>query len=452
MIRCGAHPAVIAAWQCSDCSQALCEDCAAADRVGRMPIVRCAICGGLTEELRSYRDVAPYWRMPLIAAQAIARPEGLLQLLALGLLFSVLDFALLLAPILQGGFLIGYLLLVVRHVADGKETLPQPDLEHVGGAAGSVLRFMVASLILWLPLLSYLTANELALDVLNEASTARSDPIAVAIFVVVLVLLPVTVMVAAIGDSLVTMLHPGTLWSVLRVLGRDYLGATLVWFGVLAVQYPVSWLLDATLGRVPIPVLVTAVDWAIWLAVPVMSSSVLGRVLYQHGERLGLLLPDAKLLPQRPEAEARGLLRPPPKPSDADAIPDDMDLSLSLGDPLAVPNHGETLEAALNRGDDQAAYELWRVVRAGSSVTLPVAAEVLLAGVLERRGEAVAAAHAWSRAVQAAPEGEHAPGALLGFSRLMRKMGKTAQADALLDQLRTRFPDHPTTRDAAEKK
>lgn len=470
---CTEHARTLAAWRCLECRRALCEECGAA---GRVKLIHCAYCDGVSVPMTWYADPEPFWRaLPRFMRYMLTTRDGLIQLVALAFALLVLRIGLFIGMLVGIFLFTSYYLLIVRAAADGETELPPPSLEVLGGIGGALLRLLVASAWLWAPVALYLNYREGLVDLLMGSGRPLGDAVGILIALLVAALMPACVVIAAIGDSLIPMVDPRTALRLVRSVPRDYAQAAGFWVAMWGADRLLAWVLELTLGQLPIPVLPTFVIITAGLVPAFMSAYALGRIAYQNGPRLGLYpveeleklqVPDAK--PRAPRHKRRderddilpmdmGLVAataslgpaptaPPPSFEGiplADELPADEAIRL-VPDERQLHSRG-TLGELLEAGDNRAALTAYRQFRqyGVGDLDLTASQELALAGALEEAADLAGAAQALQRAAERDLTGPHAPQAIFSLAILLiERLGNNAAGEALLHQITENYADH----------
>ena len=442
-LPCSDHPETLAAWTCLGCEKALCEECGAWDIHHRMSLARCVHCGGVGQPVTFSARIEPLREaVPRFIRYLFTTMDAALQLAALTLVMAVIG----IIPIfffLPKVVLVAYYLLVVRHAADGEETLPEPSLESLGGASGAVLRFLVTGAFIILPTAGYLVWN----DLLFEVDKWHKSPAFIALVVYSCVFAPAALIVASIGRDYVEMANPLAAVRVVLGVPRDYARVALIWTGTVVADLLFMGLIYWLASVAYVPILGWLVTLYLGLLIPVISAFILGRLIFEHGVDFGLRTPEDLLRRQVPDATPRGQLQLQ-RASD----PDEPEVGLDLTDTeLPLPL---TLGEALAAEKREAAVAAWRELTAASKPlpTLPALQLITLAEALEGAREYTAAARAWSAAANDELDGPWAAAAIFGLAELLAgPLGKRDHARPLYQQLVDSFPEDPVSARAQER-
>ncbi|MBN2496610.1 MAG: hypothetical protein JXR96_18620, partial [Deltaproteobacteria bacterium] len=201
MITCSMHSRAKAAWRCTECHKDLCPDCAASGESQSGAVVRCKHCGALAIPLMEHREIQPYWKMFPAFLGAIVSLEGLLQILAVAVVMYLVSFIPLLGGLLSLSLWIAYYFSVIRKAAFGAERLPTiSDFENpLDDMVAPLLRFVLASLILWAPTVWYIASHPDLVFVIKKPLLLFTDPVLILIMLAGILYFPGTIITAAIS-------------------------------------------------------------------------------------------------------------------------------------------------------------------------------------------------------------------------------------------------------------
>lgn len=451
MTRCSQHPNARAAWRCTKCGADLCPGCAAEDIIHGGKIVRCVTCSGVAEVLRVRREVVPYWGMFGTFLKAIFSLEGLLQFLALALILYLVAHVPLVGGILYGGVWVSYYFLIINKAAYGNAKLPRPAdfTDFVDDMVLPLIRFIAATLILWIPTYLYVRSRIGFGNLFANPVEALADPVLILIVVVSVAYFPGAIITAAVTRSTLAMLNPLVILGiVLRIPGHYFL-TVLVW-GIMNVTD--VWLLGhlaPVLGRFYLPLLTPVLLIALGLIVPILTAFVLGWLIHQNGEVLGFVSARELMVAEVPGAVPRAALpsrsEPPPESQPEPVKPIPLEPEPDL-DPARA------LESSLKSGDNDAAMDAYRKLQAaGLTPDLPPPPELRLANILERQGLSLDAAHACRRAAEKDPQGPLATRAIFTAARLLvERVGEVEQGKTMYRYLVENYPQDPLAQRAQE--
>ena len=312
MNTCTLHSNARAAWRCNRCQSHLCPKCAAPDERHGAKLVRCVQCGGMAEPLMVRKEIKPFWAMFPTFFKNMFSVGGLLQLFGLGALLGFLGwlgtFPLfgILSLFIYLGLYATYYFLVVSKATEGEEGLPE--LEDFGGF-GEILvtafRFIMSIAILWAPAVLYLWNSSVSY---HEPTDIITDPFLVIILLLSFLYVPGAIITTAVSQSLVAILNPVNVMRIALSIPGDYIVASVVWGVINVLQVLFKMALNATLGKVAIPLLIPWIYQVLTLILPFASAFVLGWVIHQNGEKFGLLGPSDLMEPELPNATPQGVL------------------------------------------------------------------------------------------------------------------------------------------------
>jgi hypothetical protein len=273
--------------------------------------------------------------LPTFLKDMLAGP-GLVQFLVLAFVLWVFSWLPFVGKLLYILCLPAYLLHVVRESAKGAETLPGvPDLDDVySDMIFPAIRFIVASLMLWVPAVIYLFWYIGLRTLLEEPLTALTDPTLALIIIASVILYPAMFMAAAIGRSFAAMFNPVVLFGVILRLPGQYFLVVGIWalLGLVNAGMVVTiFLLDAVIH---IPVVSGLLSQAVALVIPITVSFLFGRFVYQNAVALGHMTEEEFKVPEYPGAKPR-VTWPlvPPAPAAETALEQDIEpLELTLSD------------------------------------------------------------------------------------------------------------------------
>ncbi len=471
MHTCTHHSNARAAWICSKCGATLCPACAIGDEVQRVPIIRCIHCGGVSQQIMTTKEIVPYWGMFATFLKALFCPRGLLQVLALGAGMFFLGLMPLIGWALALGLYAGYYFLVITHFAYGEENLPVPDdfNDVWDNLISPFLRFVVATLILWVPALLYIHHKLGLFFLLRYPNTMFHDPVLVVIVILSIVYFPGAMITAAVSESTFAMLNPlYVIGMVVRIPGQ-YLLTVVVW-GMMSVAnvylkaFVALHLVSCSGCSVLRTIFVGVVYQGVGLFIPLMTAMVLGRLVYQNRKLLGFGHPRDLLEPEFPNAKPRGTapeggwekprvvepLKPisldPEEPEELKAARTEPVASFSPQDPSSA------LRAALQASDiEQVTRAYSELIAAGGMPDLDPPLEMRLANILDRSGDSLGAAHACRRAAARDAGGPLAARAIFSAARLLtEKLGDREQGVAMYRYLVENFPADPLADRARE--
>lgn len=312
--RCGRHPIARAAWRCQGCEKNLCPKCAAKKPLSRGgEAIICVACGGLGVPLTRPRPIPRWWEMSANFGQALFSFNGLTQLLAVGLVLWLFDFI----PTFIGWILttfvfLSYFFRVVASFAQGGERLPDPDdFLGAGSMLGPPLRFLAATLMVWLPPLLYLIFGVGLSTLGEEGPAALSGPIFILLVVAGLAYFPGALITAAISESVLAVLNPVITLRMIARIPAQYLATATVCGLLMLVHYLVTGFLHSLAERVYVPFLGSFLTTLAGLPIPALIAMIMGRLIYQNGEHFGVLRVGEDQEPEWPDARPEGALERP---------------------------------------------------------------------------------------------------------------------------------------------
>lgn len=472
MNTCTHHQNARAAWRCSKCGATLCPACAVTSEVSRTRIERCLHCGGIAQELMVEKEILPYWGMFGEFLKALFSIGGILQILVIGAMIYLTGLVPIIGWIFSLGLYAGYYFLVIARYAVGEVKLPMPlafsDLWD--DILGPFVRFVLATLILWVPAFLYIHGRIGFAQVFSDLGGALADPVLALIVILCMVYFPGAMIIAAVSQSTLSMLNPLIILGIIVRMPKEYLITVVVW-GLLMVA---NAFLKGVVGeflQAHNTFLISGILYEFaGLFLPLMTAMILGRLVYQNSELLGFAKPRDLLVPEFPNATPQGVepaggwdrpkpiehpeaisLEPETAPSGfATETPGGMPVSSS--DPATTSDPAATLETALQAGDNAKALVAFKqLTGVGEVPELVPALELRLANLLERSGQSLAAAHACRRAAEKDMSGPMAAQAIFTAGRLLvEKLGKREQGAAMYRYLVENFPTDPLSERARE--
>ena len=452
MNTCSIHQNSRAAWFCTKCGANLCPRCAAEDSLQRGTVVRCLACGGIAQELMVRRVVKPYWAMFDEFLRAIFFKEGILQLLGVTVVMYLALLIPMVGVIVYAGIYASYYFLIIRRTAYGDVKLPLPTMDDlIEDVLAPLLRFIVATLIIWVPAAIYLRSTVGVLVFLAVPSLALHDPILLGLLILGIVYFPAAIMTAAVTRNTLAMLNPLVILGIVLRIPGHYFMTVVVW----AVMNVADSYLRSLAGSILLPhyvkVLTPLLMIAISLIIPFLAALVLGRLLYQNGEVLGFTSERDLMVPEFPGARPLGTVP-------LAGWPDAREKKYQPVEPIAlepepVPTGPrKSLATLLASGEHEQALEVFRGQQAsGITPDLEPQLEMRLANLLERAGESLQAARACRRAAERDLKGPLAPQAIFSAARLLvESVGDKKNGTAMYQFLKDNYPDDPLSARAAE--
>jgi hypothetical protein len=292
---CRRHPQARAGWKCATCAAALCPECTAVRRVGRIEMEVCATCGNQAEQLRMHRAlVQPLGRRILGAVRyPLTRSVGL-AMLALAAFQALLSYrsygppqAIALLAMVSAGAFWSYFFLIMSSTASGAKELGVPDFRDIReDLVMPAWRGLAAGALVWGPALIYLLVTRgFSLELL-DALASPDDPVLWVIAALGAVYVPVALMAGATECGILDVINPVRNAVCIYRLGRDYWLAV----GALALLFGGHVLVQLTIVRLlyalPIPYICRVLAIGAGLYFPFVMSRVLGSLLYLRGDAL----------------------------------------------------------------------------------------------------------------------------------------------------------------------
>jgi len=419
--------------------------------VQHVPIVRCVNCGGVAQQIMSEKEIVPYWGMFATFLKALFCPKGLMQVLALGAGIFFLGLMPIVGWAMSLGLYAGYYFLVITHFAYGEENLPVPDdfSDVWDNLVSPFVRFVVATLIIWVPALLYVHHNMGLFFMLKYPNTMFHDPVLVVIVLLSLIYFPGAMITAAVSESTFAMLNPlYVIGMVVRIPGQ-YLLTVVVWGMMSVANVYLNTFVAAHLLTCPCSVtrmiFMGVVCQSVGLLIPLMTAMVLGRLVYQNRRVLGFGRPRDLLVPEYPSAVPHGTAPEGgwEKPRVVEPV---QPISLEPEDPAAA------LRAALQASDIERVSQAYsELIAAGGVPNLDPPLEMRLANILDRSGDSLGAAHACRRAAERDAGGPLAARAIFTAARLLtEKLDDREQGIAMYRYLAENFPQDPLAARARE--
>ena len=316
LARCKRHPSATAGWRCDGCGAPLCPECVEARRMQTVDLLFCRECGGRADTLLIHRSeqarftgrLGQVWRYPF-TKQGLMVAAGLGAVMAfVAFMTQVTLIVFRLAPAVIGaGLFWGAFFSIMRASVRGENEVPFPDYSDVfTDWLVPATRGLLATSVVWLTLLLYLVFAG-GWDVLQYVDRLLSDPMfymtgrfhsipgerllgdptAWVLGIASLVYLPMALMMAVTGNSLLDALNPVKAVHGMLRLGRDYAVALGTLFTLGAVYLAVH-VVSSALREIAFEIILTR-----WLAqvleclVVFVMARVLGLLLFTRGDALG---------------------------------------------------------------------------------------------------------------------------------------------------------------------
>lgn len=468
LARCRRHPSATAGWHCEGCDAALCPDCVRAQRMHTVDLLSCRECGGQAEPIRVHRSeqaslaerLGNVWRYPF-------NPTGVALVLGLGTVLMVLDFmtgatlivARLFPAALTAGVFWGSLFSLIRASARGEDDIPSLDYSDffVDGIIPS-FRALVATSVLWLPLLGYLVSVG-GFDVLPYMDRLLSDPMfymtgtfhslpgerllndpkAWALGLAGLAYLPMALVLAATGASVLDMLNPLKGLRVILRLGRDY-GVTLGVLFTLGLAFLVVRFVADGIRAVDLGVVTRWPAELLELFVPLIMARVLGLLIYTRGDVLGYGAPSDYWL---------AVLPPATTPSTSLRVNGALPAATqeAAREAPAPVEQVQALTRAVEGRDIPLALALYQMMDGVSPASLSPALHLFVGQASATQGEYALAVRALEAAADVAPEDPLAPRALVLLARVLgERMQDAGRAREVYQYIVDRYPDTDASR------
>ncbi|OJT22795.1 hypothetical protein BO221_23575 [Archangium sp. Cb G35] len=459
---CQYHPRAAAGWFCPACDAKLCPDCAVVESVASTDLLSCARCGGAVEEWKVHRSHTPVTRRLLEAWLYPLKKSGLMALLAVGAVVALSRGVAGILPFLVGliplaiwlGSFWGSLFWIVRSTAMGAEHFTAPDFHDFHhDLVRPAIRGTVATALIWVPAILFSLLVE-DLDLPD------------ALFWVVVVLAsalyaPMALIIAATGESTLSLLNPFKVIGISKRLGSGYL-TVAAWMVPLAVVHGVLMLVAAQVYSLSIPLVASVLAEAISLYVPFVMARMLGLLLYVHGDRVGYGIESEFYEPALPGVKPRGKKRaarvpaqaqpeaqqPAPRPRFIELEPEPAPRPAAVPEP--EPLEVQVVKAVETNALDRA-LELYRRLPENLA-SLPAASHVAVGQKAAAAGDYPLAIRALKQVAQLSPEDPLAPKACVILARLYgERLGDAASAQKLYRHVVGRYPGTDAARFAQSR-
>jgi hypothetical protein len=470
LARCKRHSSAIAGWRCDGCGAALCPDCVEARRMQTVDLLSCRACGDRAETLLVHRSeqasladrLGNVWRYPFTQ-------NGLALVLGAGTLLTVLGYLTQAAFILgrwlpaalSAGIFWGSFLAIVRASGRGENDVPIPDYSELGADwFAPALRGLLATSVVWLPLVVYLVlvggwnvrqyVDRLMEDPMFFA-TGRfhsipgegllKDPVAWVLGLVGLAYLPMSLVLAATGTSLLDIINPLRGVRAIGRLGRDY-GVTLGALFTLGLVFLVVRLVASGIRALDFGIGTRWPAEVLEVFVPLIMARVLGLLLYTRGDALGYGPPSDYLTPVLLEATPSTSLRAesalPPAPEAMGA---------ATPEAPAPAEQVQALARAVEKRDVSLALALYQMLDGVPPSAIAPAVHLFVGQASATEGQYELAVRALESAADVAPEDPLAPRALVLLARVFsERMRDEARAQGLYQYIVDRYPDTDASR------
>ena len=321
---CSTHTKARAAWRCRGCSRALCELCVAERHLpgglSRQAATICVHCSGFAEREMIKKRVAPYWEKLGDFGRAMVSTEGATQLIGVAVVRYLVELLPGIGGLLSSFVFVSYYFRVISGAAAGGERLPEPsDFLGPSSILGPVLRFTVASAMIWVPALLYTLLVIGPGVVLSDPAVLIRDPVVSLLLLAGVLYTPAAIITAAIAESVVAVLNPMiTIRMILRV-PMQYIGVVGIWLGLSVLDLVLNALLNRLGAVLYVPIVTAVVLHILKLPLPIFSAMIMGRLIYQNGDHFGVVLQGDQLEPLVPGAVPKGQLKAEPGVEDRPA-------------------------------------------------------------------------------------------------------------------------------------
>jgi hypothetical protein len=457
--HCRSHSQAAAGWFCAACDAKLCPDCAVVETVASTDLLSCARCGGAVEELKVHRSHAPFSRRLVGAWLYPLRKSGLIALLAVGAVVALSRGVASLLPFVVGiiplsiwlGSFWGSIFWIVRSTAMGAEHFTPPDFHDVHhDLVRPAIRGTMATALMWIPAIVFVwKAGELGLpDALFWLVVLASALYA-----------PMALMIAATGESTLSLLNPFKVIGISMRLGRAYL-MVAAWMVPLAMLHGLLMAVDGAVSSLNIPLVAPVLGEAISLYVPFVMARMIGLLLYVHGDRVGYGIDSEFYEPALPDAKPRGkkraarvpaqeqpeASRPAPRPRFIELEPEPAPRPTAPPEPLEA----QVVKAVETNALDLA-LELYRRLPENLA-SLPATSHVAVGQKAAAVGDYPLAVRALKQVAQRTPEDPLAPKACVILARLYgERLGEAASAQKLYRHVVGRYPGTDAARFAQSR-
>jgi hypothetical protein len=445
--RCKRHPAAAAGWRCVNCESTLCPECATVKRAQTTEFYACGLCGGGADRLMVHRGDIPYARRLLGAWRYLVQPGTLQVLVGLSVVLAFFewlgDIGGFLPRMIGRGLFWGSIFAIIRGTARGDRQLEPPDFsDFLSDIVGPAVRGVVATVVVWFPGVFY--------AIFLAGEDKLGDPIFWVLMLLGITYVPIALLTAAAGSSLLAMLNPLAGFTHMRRLGTDYLlalGALLV----LAVPHTLLSMVGGLLRLLDVLMVSRVLAEGLMTVGPFLMAHVLGLLLYVRGDDLGYgmaqdyyepVLPGVEPL-SRPEA-FRGSApaafvahAPEPEPTG----------------PVAGPELASLAKAVEARDVPQvlALYATLQSLPDGRKAVEP-AHHLFVGQAAASQGDYPLAVRALEAAADVAPDGPTAPRALVMLARVFgERLQEPQRAEELYRYIVHRYPDTDASRFAQQR-
>lgn len=454
-IPCTAHPTASAGWRCEHCEALLCPACVETRRMGPVEYFACGRCGGTANVLLRHRSHRAFReRLPGALRFPITVP-GIQLLVAVSLVLAVLQMiggGLRVIKILPMTLALGVFwatfFALVRGTARGdsepespgftslfRDNL-QPGLRGLGVTVGVFLPALTRASFLLPPAsggesFARLTHPLEALGV----PIVWGDPFVWVLALVGLAWLPWALLLAATSQSLFSALNPLRTLACIRAVGRDAAIVTGGFVLLAFLQGVMHWGAEVVLDF-NLFLLSRLIAEALTSLVPFASASMLGLVLYVHGDALGYLPARDLLEPTLGDATPH---RGPPALSEAHAP--EADDPGTHDSAAARARQVDALAAAVDARDVAKALALYGDLHVLPRLKLSPSHHLFIGQAAAVEGDFPLSVKALEAAADTAPDDPTAPRALVLLARVQgEKMGNAARAEEIYRYILHRYP------------
>ena len=274
-------------------------------------MVRCVGCGGEAKILLVPGRITPYWSKLGSFLRGMIVPPGVVVLVLLALVMALVSMIPDAGRPLAAGLLCVYYYLVVRDSARGRVHLPVPrsftDLgDLLADLFFSVARLLMATAILWVPLVIVVSTAERPDAYWEDPSLLLKEPAVIALAVLAVLYVPGALLVSTIGESLLGPLNP--IYTIRRMLPvwKQYLLTVAAWLILLVTDWCFGQLFGRIVAVDSVVVLTPFLHRLVRMVFSLMSAFVLGRFVIQNGEVFNVVPAGEFLVPALPGAEPKG--------------------------------------------------------------------------------------------------------------------------------------------------
>ncbi len=433
-------------------------------------LLSCRACGGRAEAIIVHRSeqasladrLGNVWRYPFTQ-------HGLALVLAVGTFLTVFSYLTQAAFILGrwfpaalgAGIFWGSFLAIVRASARGENDVPLPEFSEVGADwIAPALRGLLATSVVWFPLVAYLVlvggwnvlqyVDRLMEDPMFFATgkfqsipgeQLLKDPVAWVMGVAGLVYLPIALVLAATGTSLLDILNPLRGVRAIRALGRDY-GVTLGALFTLGLVFLVVRFVTSEIRALDLGIGTRWPAEVLEVFVPFIMARVLGLLVYTRGDVLGYGPPSDYLTPvlrdATPSTSLRGESHLPPAPEAMGA---------TTSEAPAPTEQVQALARAVEKRDISLALALYQMLDGVPPSAIAPALHLFVGQASATEGQYELAVRALESAADVAPDDPIAPRALTLLARVLgERMQDAARAEDIYRYIVDRYPDTDASR------